>query len=152
MLHRQWQLGELDGNDSGSPIAVTIRRTESPLSAYRRDGPGGTGAVLPYDPRALPLEPLVEAERVRGLPDRHRRLAAETGAHSLRLLRVRGLADLIVAFRSAFTVRLAPSPPEAVGTCNLRGGQGGIAWPPSVVSGARLANDAGRMEGRQLAE
>ena len=24
LLHRQWQLGELDGNDAGTPIAVTV--------------------------------------------------------------------------------------------------------------------------------
>jgi hypothetical protein len=115
LVHRQWQLGELEGNDAGSPIAVTVKRTESPLSAYRLGDPRATGGSrIAYDPTALPLEPLVEAEKVRGLPHRHRRLAAETGAHWLRLLRARGFANLVAQYRSKFPLELDPSStPEA---------------------------------------
>jgi hypothetical protein len=110
LLHRQWQLGELEANDAGSPIAVTVQRSESPLSGYRPGDPGTGGAApIGYDPAALPLEPLIEAERVRGLAGQHRRLAAETGAHWLRLLRSRGFPELVGAYRSAFTIRLEPS-------------------------------------------
>src|SRR6266498_2861167 len=80
LLHRQWQLGELEANDAGSPIAVTVTRTESPLTGYRAGDPRKAGGTrIDYDPAAMPLEPLIEAERVRGLADLHRRLAAETG-------------------------------------------------------------------------
>src|SRR4249919_1593440 len=88
LLHRQWQLGELEANDAGSPIAVTLTRAESPLSGYRAGDPRTAGGTrIDYNPAVLPLEPLIEAERVRGLPGVHRRLAAETGAHWLRLLK-----------------------------------------------------------------
>jgi hypothetical protein len=110
LLHRQWQLGELEGNDAGSPIALTLTRTESPLSAYRLGDPGGTaGRRIAYDPTTLPLEPAIEAERVRGLAGRHRRLAAETGAYWLRLLKARGFANLVAAYRTAFPIKLEPS-------------------------------------------
>lgn len=110
LLHRQWQLGELEANDAGSPIAVTLQRSESALSGYRPGVPGLLGAdPIDYDPTALPLEPLIEAERVRGLAGQHRRLAAETGAHWLRLLRARGFAGLVSAYRAAFTMRIEPS-------------------------------------------
>src|SRR4051812_7349502 len=80
LLPRQWQIGELDGNDAGTPIAVTIESTRLPLTRYRPGEPA-TSAANPsaYDPVKHPLQPLVEAEGVRGVKDRHRRLAAEAG-------------------------------------------------------------------------
>src|SRR5688500_3785628 len=75
LLHRQWQLGELDGTDAGTPIEVRIEHRAGPLSRIRT----GDAAPRDYSPASLPLEPVVEAERVRGLSGRHRRLAAETG-------------------------------------------------------------------------
>ncbi|HYU60410.1 MAG TPA: hypothetical protein VEK39_06610 [Solirubrobacterales bacterium] len=115
LLHRQWQLGELEANDAGSPIAVTVTRAEAALSGFRAADPRGTtGTRRAYDPAAMPLEPLIEAERVRGLAGAHRRLAAETGAHWLRLLKARGFPQLIAAYRAAFPIQLAASVvPEA---------------------------------------
>jgi hypothetical protein len=115
LLHRQWQLGELEGNDGGSPIAITVTRTETPLAAYRLGDPRATGGSrIAYDPDASPLEPLVEAEKVRGFPHRHRRLAAESGAHWLRLLKARGFANLVTRYRTKFPLELdPPSTPEA---------------------------------------
>src|SRR6266498_4342582 len=64
LLHRQWQLGELEANDAGSPIAVTVTRAEAALSGFRAADPRGTtGTRRAYDPAAMPLEPLIEAER-----------------------------------------------------------------------------------------
>lgn len=77
---------ELEANDAGSPIAVMVRRRESPLSGFRPGDPGGPDGRVACDPAAMALEPLVEAERVRVLAGRRRRLAAETGAHWLRML------------------------------------------------------------------
>jgi hypothetical protein len=138
LLHRQWQLGELEANDAGSPIAVTVTRRESPLRAYRLGDPRtGTAARIAYDPAALPLEPLVEAEKVRGLAGRHRRLAAETGAHWLRLLKARGFSDLVPAYRSSpFAIELAPSAtPEA----DPVGAEAAILLDGRAIDGDRIA-------------
>ena len=83
LLHRQWQFGELDGNDAGTPIEVRIEHRAVPLSRLRL----GDADAVDYAPQQLPLEPVVEAERVRGLTGGHRRLAAETGAQLVRMLR-----------------------------------------------------------------
>lgn len=111
LLHRQWQLAELAGDDAGSPIAVTVEHEQVPLSRYRPGDPAraGTATAIDYDPSRLPLEPLVESERVRGLDQQHRRLAAETGAHLLRLLTAAGLGDLPSQYRARFPLQIDPS-------------------------------------------
>jgi hypothetical protein len=56
-LARQWQTGELEGDDSGSPVQAVMNVESVPLTGY---APNGTGAnPVPYDP-AVPLEPHVE--------------------------------------------------------------------------------------------
>ena len=137
LLHRQWQLGELEANDAGSPIAVTLTRTETPLSAYRTSDPrSAAGTARSYDPAALPLEPLVEAEPVRGLAGRHRRLAAETGAYWLRLLKARGFAAQVAPYRAAFPLDLEPS---AAPLADPLGAEAAILLDGRAVDGDRIA-------------
>lgn len=55
MLTRQWQTGELHGDDAGSPVLAKVQLAQAPLTGYQaRDNP-----PLALDP-ALPLEALVE--------------------------------------------------------------------------------------------
>jgi hypothetical protein len=78
LLCRQWQLGEFAAEDAGSPVAVHVHATTTPVSGWRPGDPAAGRA-----PRALPpgglLEPMVEREptpaRGPGLRDR-----AEAGA------------------------------------------------------------------------
>jgi hypothetical protein len=67
MLTRQWQLGEFEGNDAGSPVQATMGIETQPITGYRPGPPGG--AVQAYA-AAPPLEVHVEREavtfRVRG--------------------------------------------------------------------------------------
>jgi hypothetical protein len=58
LLGRQWQLGELVGEDAAFPVAVRVETVEHPISRWRPS----TGEAQDYDPRALPLETLVERE------------------------------------------------------------------------------------------
>jgi hypothetical protein len=61
LLARQWQLGELTGEDAGSPVRVDLLIDSAPLTRYLSRLPDGSaGAAL--DP-AVPLEAVVEAER-----------------------------------------------------------------------------------------
>src|ERR1051325_6291738 len=67
-LGRQWQVGELLGEDAGSPIAVRGGTIEHPLTRFRPgngqgDGNGdGDGDARDYDRMAIPLEVIVERE------------------------------------------------------------------------------------------
>ena len=106
LLHRQWQLGELDGNDAGTPIAATVRTTATPLVRYR----AGDAAATDWSPAETPLEPLVEAERVRGMAEQHRRLAAETGAQFVRMLTVARQPAVARAVRQRFALLVGAAP------------------------------------------
>ena len=69
MLARQWQVGEFQGEDSGTPIMARLRADVSRLTRYL------AGSIAPntqvkaptFDPKATPLETMVERERVRPL-------------------------------------------------------------------------------------
>lgn len=98
-LARQWQLGELTGQDAGSPVQVRSVATAAPLARLR--GRDGAGAEL--DVEAAPLEALVEAED-EPLGDR---LALDAGAHFLRLLRREGV--VVDGAEAARAFALAPA-------------------------------------------
>jgi hypothetical protein len=57
LLARQWQLGELDGTDAGSPVNATLVTRYVPLTSWQPDG----GPAAPY-PGSGPLEALVESD------------------------------------------------------------------------------------------
>ncbi|GAB3157553.1 hypothetical protein GCM10027290_58810 [Micromonospora sonneratiae] len=79
LLARQWQLGEFNGEDAGSPASVRIRAQAAPVTTYRPYG----GSAQPYHGNR-PLEVVVEAGAAGRLTDL--RVAARTGQHFLRLL------------------------------------------------------------------
>lgn len=89
LLARQWQLGEFEGEDNGSPVMARWRGEAARLNRYLPDVPGGE--VEPYDWRKLPLETLAERERARPQTDESQELekltfAVRSGQHLLRLL------------------------------------------------------------------
>src|SRR6188768_3576812 len=70
LLARQWQVGEFQGEDSGTPIMARLRADVSRLTRYFA-GPiaANTQISAPvFDARTTPLEAMVERERVRPLP------------------------------------------------------------------------------------
>src|SRR6185436_6696713 len=106
LLARQWQLGEFQGEDNGSPIIASWRAETARLTRYH------SGAILPntmvnapsYDTNRIPLESLVERERIRPTTDQAARpeklkLAAEAGQQFLRMLQSKPLSR---DYRSAF--------------------------------------------------
>src|ERR1041384_1228034 len=92
LLARQWQFGEFQGEDNGSPVLARWRGEGAPLNRYY------AGAIAPntvteapqFDTARLPLETLVERENI--LPANETfapaklRLAVEAGQHFLRML------------------------------------------------------------------
>lgn len=101
LLARQWQFGELHGDDAGTPVEVRLRGRLAPLDRYlpgHLDSDAATRAV-DYATLAAPLEPVVEAETVRAGTDR---LRVEGGLHFLRLLDEAGLSSLRDAYRTQY--------------------------------------------------
>ncbi len=108
LLTRQWQVGEFQGEDNGSPASARWRGEVAPLTRYF---PGTladdkkTVAGQAYDRGTTPLETLVERERVRPAANEPARLrfAAEAGQHFLRMLERQPLSQSYrTLFKSAY--------------------------------------------------
>ncbi|WPB82157.1 hypothetical protein KYC5002_23960 [Archangium violaceum] len=126
LLARQWQLGEFQGEDAGSPVVARLRAEVAPISRLQSGAPGAQVsreiAALGHPETALPherpeerrvvpgqpLETLVEAEPVTSARDL--RTAAETGQDFLRALAEVGAMDLAAAVISAFQLPTNPGP------------------------------------------
>src|SRR5262245_17991706 len=110
LLGRQWQFGEFQGEDAGSPVQASVRVESSPLTAYSPSLPAAgakiAGQIYARDPvsRAplAPLEPIIEAERVRTGDRPPLRQAAEAGVRLIRLLADAGFVRYRAAFLKAF--------------------------------------------------
>lgn len=83
LLTRQWQLGEFDGEDAGSPVDVHVDATFDHLSRIEHRGGEDDTDPIPYD--GGPLEATVERETVlEGAERPDARLAANAGQQFLR--------------------------------------------------------------------
>lgn len=94
LLTRQWQLGEIQGEDAGSPAYAQLDQRVAPAGLWRL-GPGAP--LQPLDP-GQPLEDVVESEAI--TPDLSVRV--ELGQTFESLLDAAGVGSLIAAFRTAF--------------------------------------------------
>jgi hypothetical protein len=118
LLARQWQFGEFEGEDNGSPVIARWRGEATPITRYQ-SGPiaPNTQVIAPkYDGGHLPLETLVEREAVRPPASQtpqplKLRVAAEAGQHFLRLLDQQPLShETLALYRSAFIREYAFQP------------------------------------------
>lgn len=116
MLGRQWQMGEFQGTNGGSPLRVDIERSlfaADHLRMGQREAldlpaPGIPPAPPSFDSRAVPLEALVEQDGV-GRFGEDLRLRARGGRYFLDLLTRAELTD----FQAALLLQLdwaAPDP------------------------------------------
>ena len=147
LLCRQWQLGELEGDDAGSPLGVEVSASSSLFTRWQA-GAWDVGNPQPVRELAegLLLEPVVEDEpgspQGPGLRDR-----AEAGAAFLARLEEAGFGGLRDAVLQHTAVLDTPSAdrfdPSWAALVSLLAGR--------VVDGARLAaaldGAAGRPEG-----
>lgn len=135
LLGRQWQMGELLGEDAAFPVAVRIETEVQPLTRFRPGDPGH--AVVPYDPESEPLEVMVEREPP-AAPSLRLRLDAWTRLRAL--LQGAGLTDLLPALRAAH-----PLPPPRVETDAAEARLRLLARPDAadgLAVAATLATDA----------
>jgi hypothetical protein len=125
LLGRQWQVGELTGEDAGSPVAAELWFEHDPMTALDRSGAGGAvdasggtdggATVRSYDPGDdPPLETLVEQEPVLTDDDRrpNRETAVEAGRYFLSLLDEEGFEVDGRAPRAADVPDLLIGPPD----------------------------------------
>lgn len=110
LMTRQWQIGEFQGEDTGSPVQARVRATGALLTrCYFGELPENNKAP-PYDPTLEPLEAVVERRRMRpaGADDsRMLTLAVEAGLHFLRMLERNATAK---KYRPAFLAHYVLQP------------------------------------------
>lgn len=114
LMARQWQMGEYQGEDAGMPVLARVRSQTTMLSRiHLGELPANTVTqAAEYDPQQLPLEVVVERQRMRPAnPDETcmLRLSVEAGLHFLRMLEQQPLSK---RYRPAFIARFALQRPE----------------------------------------
>src|SRR5580765_1430159 len=113
LLARQWQVGEFQGEDNGSPASARWRGEVSPLNRFHAGPLTGTVEGRRFDSRSTPLETIVEREVVRPDPTHLEKLrfAAEAGHQFLRMLEQQSMSK---SYRDAFKAKypFAPLRPD----------------------------------------
>jgi hypothetical protein len=113
LLARQWQFGEFQGEDNGSPAAARWRGEVSRLNRYYAGALTGVAEGQRFNGDSMPLETVVERERVRPNPSdlEKLRFAAEAGHQFLRMLEQQPTSK---SYRDAFKAKypFAPLRPE----------------------------------------
>ncbi|MEO8621009.1 MAG: hypothetical protein ABI625_08080, partial [bacterium] len=111
MLTRQWQVGEFQAEDAGSPVQSRVRATSATLTrCYLGELPATPIPPAPhYDPATMPLEVLVERRPTRSTQATDPRmlpLEVEAALHFLRMLEVQVLTQYRAAFLTKFALQL----------------------------------------------
>jgi hypothetical protein len=103
LLGRQWQFGELLGEDTGSPVSVELAAEAAQVSQFvRPDDPDGT----PYDPGQVPLDTLT-GDPIRSQDVWTARLRVDAGRAFVRALSEAGAGSYADACLDEF--RIEPS-------------------------------------------
>lgn len=116
LLARQWQVGEFEGEDAGSPVQARWRGHSGAVTRVHAGVavPGQPLRPQRYDAAAMPLEAVVERRGVRAAgpfdATSSIRLAAESGLHFLRLLDAQQTSR---GYRADFIARYALEGPTS---------------------------------------
>lgn len=140
LMTRQWQMGEFQGEDSGSPVRARVRATQAMLTRCHfgtlsaQKAPG-----MAYDPAAAPLEALVERRRMRPAgptDDRMLTLATDAGLHFLRMLDADTAAR---KYRAAFLAASLMQMPDALASGTDAAARLLRSWAGRAPDARRLA-------------
>jgi hypothetical protein len=110
LMTRQWQMGEFQGEDAGTPIQARVRATNATLTRCRVGELSANSTAPRYDPARAPLEAIVERRRMRATDAKDTRmlaLAVEAGLHFLRMVELNVTAN---KYRPAFLATYALQP------------------------------------------
>lgn len=89
LMTRQWQMGEFQGEDTGSPVQARVRATNATLSRWYFGELSQNSAAPRYSLARGPLETFVERRAMRAFSQNDHRmltLAVDAGQHFLRML------------------------------------------------------------------
>jgi hypothetical protein len=118
LMTRQWQIGEFQGEDTGSLVQARVRATNAALTRCYFGELSANTAAPPYDPTRAPLEALVERRRMRADDDNDSRmltLAVDAGLHFLRMLELNATGKKYrPAFLAKYTMQPLPSSPAPI--------------------------------------
>jgi hypothetical protein len=109
-LTRQWQLGEFQGEDAGSPVQARVRASAAALGRCHLGPLSADAAGQPYDPARVPLEAIVERRLMRAADEHDPRLLTLAVDAGLQFLRMLELDPVARAYRPAFLARYAMAP------------------------------------------
>lgn len=104
MLTKQWQLGEFQADDAGSPIFAKVAVRTSPVGKYQAAG----APVEPYDP-SVPMEAKAEQRAIAWTWNGQKMrfdLRAQAGRHWRKLLGAAGLAGYLSQYVTAYPIAL----------------------------------------------
>jgi hypothetical protein len=104
MLTKQWQIGEFQADDAGSPLFTKVRMRTAPVTRYE----AADGEAEPF-PSSVPLETRVERRAVRWESDGHLMhldLRAQVGRQWDALLRAEGLDSYRSQYLSSYRFEL----------------------------------------------
>jgi hypothetical protein len=139
-LTRQWQLGEFQGEDAGSPVQARVRAAAAALSRCHLGALSTDVAGQPYDPGRVPLEAMVERRPMRAANEHDPRLLTLAVDAGLQFLRMLELGPATRAYRPAFLARYAIAAPATDALPD--GDDAGVAF---VQTMAGRAPDARRL-------
>ena len=112
LLTRQWQMGEFQGEDAGTPVLARVRAQTAKLSRCHLGElrPNDRVQAAAYDADRMPLEVMVERQRLRAAAATEARmlkLSVEAGLHFLRMLELQATSK---SYRALFIARFALQP------------------------------------------
>jgi hypothetical protein len=115
LMTRQWQMGEFQAQDAGSPVQARVRATNAALTRCHFGELSANVAGQPYDPARVPLETMTERRKMRAADPSDSRaltLAVDAGLHFLRMLELNTTGrKYIPAFLATYTMHSLPAQP-----------------------------------------
>lgn len=146
MIGRQWQFGELLGEDAGSPVSVRVTSRSLPVTAWapagRMDGTDDVVAAPTWQawPEGAVLDELVEDVPRDGY-DHGLRWRAESGAALTEAMAEAGHTDVVDLLLAAHPLDLAADPLDPTGLLDRHASELLLTLAGAVPDGA-LAHDA----------
>ena len=113
LMARQWQMGEFQAADAGTPVQARLRATTAMLSrCHLGELPANTpnAPSSPYDPRRMPLETMIERRRMRPASANDTSMltfAVEAGLQFLRMVEYQAPSK---SYRNALIAKFALQP------------------------------------------
>lgn len=141
LLARQWQMGEFNGEDAGTPVLAHMQGDAYGLARFHSGplSPVGSGAARPFDTKSEPLEPAVEREYVLRGPAPDLRFAVDTGRYFMRLLEKHGAPAYRGPYQQTY---LLPAPsPQQLAAVDAATQRFWTAVGSRALDGARLYSD-----------